>query len=385
MKQKTLPRHTFFAEFGGTKVACGVADRPEFKRPQVLGEPLTVPSLVAQGPEASARQGLIHMAKAAQVNGIPLASIPLIAATIPAPIDLRTDGGATVVELSNLQHPKWPGTDFAKLIRELAAGGSIGTFHPDLRVYVDNDAKCAGAGVLREFDPGVVKRSTFVCLFFGTGVGGVTIHHGEIVRGCGLAGEPGGTPIDFPNEATYWNGKRRSRNIRLFEHFAARMAFERQLKQIFETESRFTLHPLRNVFPEPGEDCTEWQKRAGKVRTIANDWIGETKHDVNEGDLCIRLFDGQAEAIGIYLAPLVMMLNPNFIVIGGGLTDPSIVSQGFIDRLLGNITKHLDNNVPMKNLRSTSPWGYKLYIPKSGDFAAVNGVVDLANSFWWRR
>jgi glucokinase len=53
--------------------------------------------------------------------------------------------------------------------------------------------------------------------------------------------------------------------------------------------------------------------------------------------LAIRLFDFQARALGLHVATLAMALDPQFVVIGGGLMDPESTTDAFRDRYLGLI------------------------------------------------
>jgi glucokinase len=54
-----------------------------------------------------------------------------------------------------------------------------------------------------------------------------------------------------------------------------------------------------------------------------------------EGDpLALELFDLQARAMGFHIANLVLALDPEFVVIGGGLMDPESTSEEFRERYL---------------------------------------------------
>jgi glucokinase len=54
-----------------------------------------------------------------------------------------------------------------------------------------------------------------------------------------------------------------------------------------------------------------------------------------KGDrLAVELFDFQARAMGLLVASLVMALDPEHVVIGGGLMDPESTSDGFRARYL---------------------------------------------------
>ncbi|MDX9992390.1 MAG: ROK family protein [Anaerolineales bacterium] len=55
-----------------------------------------------------------------------------------------------------------------------------------------------------------------------------------------------------------------------------------------------------------------------------------------KGDaLALELFDFQARALGLHVAMLAMVLDPKFVVIGGGLMDPEATSSAFRERYLG--------------------------------------------------
>jgi glucokinase len=54
-----------------------------------------------------------------------------------------------------------------------------------------------------------------------------------------------------------------------------------------------------------------------------------------KGDpLAVGLFDFQARALGFHVANLAMALDPQFVVIGGGLMDPEATTEAFRDRYL---------------------------------------------------
>ena len=54
-----------------------------------------------------------------------------------------------------------------------------------------------------------------------------------------------------------------------------------------------------------------------------------------QGDpLACGIFDFQAKALGLFVATLAMALDPEFVVIGGGLMDPDATTEAFRDRYL---------------------------------------------------
>ncbi len=55
-----------------------------------------------------------------------------------------------------------------------------------------------------------------------------------------------------------------------------------------------------------------------------------------KGDrLAVEIFDFQARALGLHVANLAMALDPQFVVIGGGLMDPEATTEAFRERYLG--------------------------------------------------
>jgi glucokinase len=51
-------------------------------------------------------------------------------------------------------------------------------------------------------------------------------------------------------------------------------------------------------------------------------------------ELAIEIFDFQARALGLHVANLTMALDPQFVVIGGGLMDPEATTDAFRERYL---------------------------------------------------
>jgi glucokinase len=59
-----------------------------------------------------------------------------------------------------------------------------------------------------------------------------------------------------------------------------------------------------------------------------------------KGDpLALEIFDFQAKVLGLHVANLAMALDPEIVVIGGGLMDPEATSAEFRERYLGNLKK----------------------------------------------
>jgi glucokinase len=62
-----------------------------------------------------------------------------------------------------------------------------------------------------------------------------------------------------------------------------------------------------------------------------------------KGDpLAVEIFDFQAKAMGLHVASLAMALDPQFVVIGGGLMDPEATTEAFRERYLGTIRETVE-------------------------------------------
>ena len=83
------------------------------------------------------------------------------------------------------------------------------------------------------------------------------------------------------------------------------------------TAGRLPDHALAHSTREP-------KQRALALRGLAQ-----------KGDpLAVELFDFQARAMGLHIANLAMALDPEFVVIGGGLMDPENTTEAFRERYL---------------------------------------------------
>jgi glucokinase len=85
-------------------------------------------------------------------------------------------------------------------------------------------------------------------------------------------------------------------------------------------EERITDHPEHELASSP----LSMKERAFSLRGLAQ----------QEDALAVELFDFQAKALGLHVANLAMALDPQHVVIGGGLMDPESTSQAFRDRYL---------------------------------------------------
>ena len=163
-----------------------------------------------------------------------------------------------------------------------------------LPVLLDNDANCAAWG---EFRFGAGRGSRFMCyITFSTGCGMGIIIDGKLYRGAtGTAGEIGHTVVN-PDGPYCTCGKRGC-----LMSYACGLALDQMARDCLECGEDTLLRQLCG-------DCPE-KVQAEKIAEAAL-----------QGDaVALRLLDTAGRYFGIGLSTLVQVLNPDTIVIGGGL------------------------------------------------------------------
>lgn len=166
-----------------------------------------------------------------------------------------------------------------------------------LPVYIENDANCAALGEMWKGAGAGAKD--LVCVTLGTGVGGGIITNGEIVQGIsGSAGEIGHITSVSRNGAPCNCGKKGCLETVASATGIVRLATER-LEKERDNEGK-----LMKIF-----------KANGKI--AAKDVFDCAR----EGDkLSLEVIEEVAYHLGLALANLGNTLNPEKIVIGGGVS-----------------------------------------------------------------
>jgi glucokinase len=160
-------------------------------------------------------------------------------------------------------------------------------------VLLENDANAAALGKMWK-GAGRGHR-TVICLTLGTGVGSGIILNGELWRGIdGTAGEIGHTSV-----APFGSVKCKCGNIGCLEVCASATAIVRMTREGLPMHLQSDLHSI-----------PENQITAEKIARAAT-----------EGDeLALSIFHKLGTYLGIAIANLVNTLNPEVIVIGGGVS-----------------------------------------------------------------
>jgi glucokinase len=164
-----------------------------------------------------------------------------------------------------------------------------------LPVFVDNDGNCAA---LAEHRAGAARRaSEAIVLTMGTGIGGGLILGGEIYRGAlGAAGELGHVVIDLDGEHCFDNCPNRG----CAELYASGTALAREAQRLA------AVHPSSAL-----------ARALGQGRDLAGPLVTELAHD---GDAAaIEAVSLIGSRLGILIANLANIFNPELVVVGGGV------------------------------------------------------------------
>ena len=250
---------------------------------------------------------------------------------IGAPGSVNFDSG-TVIFAPNL--PGWENVPLRKHL-EKALG---------LPVFVENDCNIGALGVYgAELKS---KPASMVGIFVGTGIGGGLIVNGQLYSGFNhTAGEIGHMVLEI-------NGpKCGCGNKGCFEALASRTAIFQRIK----------------------EGIKDGQK------TLLTDMLGDDLGDLRSGDLrkAIRrgdkftdkVIEEAAEYIGIATANLINILNPEVVVLGGG------VMEALEDEMMSIIVETANDYAMAGTMK-----GVEIICSKLGDHAGITGGAVLARS-----
>ena len=214
--------------------------------------------------------------------------------------------------------------------------------HLGLPVFIENDCNIAVLGVyVSELKS---KPRSVVGIFVGTGIGGGLILNGELFGGCNhTAGEIGHMVVDV-------NGpKCGCGNKGCFEALASRTAIFQQIKAGIKDGEKTLLTEML------GDDL-------GDLRS------GDLRKAIRRGD---KFVDGiiarAAEYIGIATANLVNILNPEVVVLGGG------VIEALADEMMSVIVETARDYAMPGTMK-----GVEIVASKLGDNAGITGGAVLA-------
>jgi glucokinase len=309
-------------DLGGTKILSGV-----FKKSLECVGTAKFSTKAERGVDAVIER-IAHCVENA-VDEADLALKDVAGVGIGAPGAVNFDAG-TVIFAPNLKG--WKDVPLKKALEKLLG----------VPVFVENDCNIAALGVYATELKS--KPRSMIGIFVGTGIGGGLILNGELYSGFGhTAGEIGHMVLEV-------NGpKCGCGNKGCLEAFASRTAILQRIKAGI---------------------------KAGE-KTILTDMLGDDLEDLRSNDLRKAIRRGDkfvdhivqeaAEYIGIGVANLVNILNPEVVVLGGG------VMEALEDEMLSVIVETVQDYAMPGSME-----GVEIIASKLGDSAGITGAAVLA-------
>ena len=282
-------------DLGGTKIQTAIVD----ERGEVVGQARR-PTPTSGGPAdvaAAMAEALREAAGEAKVE--PAA---LVGVGVGSPGDANEETGV-VSTARNL--PGWEGSfPLAETLER-----DLGT-----RVRIGNDVQVATEA---EFHLGAGQEfQSLIGVFWGTGVGGGLVLDGKPWLGRGAAGEIGHVVVKRGG-AKCPCGRRGC-----LEAYAGRSAMEAEARREHEEGQKTDLFKL--------------MEKHGKPRLTSGIWERALDH----GDhLAEKLIERAVEALGTGVASAVNLLDPEAVIIGGGLGVR--FGERLMDPLMEEMDKHL--------------------------------------------
>ncbi|MCM0649880.1 ROK family protein [Clostridium swellfunianum] len=284
-------------DIGGTAVKIGIIN----EKGEIL-ESGEMPTFSNEGGEALMQRILKTIGEYKNIDRVGISSAGQV----------DSEEGKIIFASENL--PGWTGMEIKKRIEEAYS----------IPAVVENDVNAAAIG--EAYYGAAADEKSFLCLAYGTGIGGAIIEQGKIYRGAfGSAGE-------FGHIITHVGGKDCSCGGKgCYETYAATSALIRNVKEelgIEEVDGREIFKLL-----EEGNE---------KVEKILQTWIFE---------------------IMMGLVNFVHIFNPSLIVLGGGI----MVQPYIINHIRENLPRYL-----MPNYKDV-----KIVRAKLGNNAGILGAAHM--------
>jgi glucokinase len=301
-------------DLGGTKIQAAVVDGDH----EVLGQSRHRTPLKG-GPPAIAEAMAQAVREAAEQAGIEIAELDGIGVGSPGSVD---DRAGTVASAKNLSG--WSGTFDLRSALQDALGGAPVSLGNDVQLAVDAEFEI-GAGA---------PYSSLLGVFWGTGVGGGIILDGKPWLGRNTAGEIGHMCVKM--------GGRRCPCGRhgCMEAYAGRGAMEARARELVKEGEKTVLFEL--------------MEEKGKDRLVSGIWERALKKD---DKLTQQLLEEAVEALGAGVASAVNLLDPEAVVIGGGIG--LRLGEPYLEKIKAAMQPHLfvDDDPPATMLAELGDLG----------------------------
>jgi glucokinase len=282
-------------DLGGTKIQTAIVD----ERGDVVGQARR-PTPTSGGPADVAEAMAEALREAAQEAKVEPAALSGIGVGSPGDADEKTGVVSTARNL-----PGWEGSfPLAETLEQ-----DLGT-----KVRIGNDVQVATEA---EFHLGAGREfQSLIGVFWGTGVGGGLVLDGKPWLGRGAAGEIGHIVVKRGG-AKCPCGRRGC-----MEAYAGRSAMEAEARRQHEEGHKTDLFKLMEKHDKPRLTSGIWERA------------------LDHGDhLAEKLIERAIEALGTGVASAVNLLDPEAVIIGGGLGVR--FGERLMDPLMEEMDKHL--------------------------------------------
>lgn len=263
-------------DIGGTNVKIALVNKQG-----EVSYPKTVPTHAEKGYEYTINNIIQCIKDLMQEAGMDKNSLEGIGFGFPGQIDC--DNGVVRI-LPNI--PGWIDVPVAEIMQK-----EFG-----VPVKVDNDVRCMALAELN-YGAGAGCKN-LVCITVGTGIGSGLVVNGKLVRGASnAAGEIGHIKLQMHDGPICGCG-----DTGCFEAFASGPAIVAMAKEYIA-----------------GGKGTKYREIAGSTESITPAIVCQA---AQQGDVVAKkIFERMGEYLGIGLSGVVNLLNPEKIVIGGGVAD----------------------------------------------------------------
>src|SRR4051795_8478238 len=265
-------------DLGGTKIQAAVVD--EGNDHAVLGAKRDQTPLKG-GPKAIAARMAAVLKESLEDAGLGVSDLDGVGVGSPGSVD---DKKGTVAAAMNLS--EWAGSFNVRKALEKELGGTPVSVGNDVDLATDAEFEI---GAAREYD-------SLLGVFWGTGVGGGVILGGEPWNGRGTAGEIGHMVVRI-NGAQCGCGRRGC-----MEAYGGRGAMEARARRRVEAGDKTVLFQI--------------MEERGRDRLSSGIWERALARD---DQLALELLEEAVAALGAGIASAVNLLDPEAVVIGGGL------------------------------------------------------------------
>ena len=276
-------------DIGGTNVKIALVDKKG-----EISFPKTVPTRAEMGYEYTVGNIIQSIKELIEEAKIEKNALEGIGFGFPGQIDC--DNGIVRI-LPNI--PGWINVPIAEIMQK----------EFNVPVKVDNDVRCAALAELN-YGAGAGCKN-LVCITVGTGIGSGLIINGKLVRGASnAAGEIGHIKLASHDGPICGCG-----DTGCFEAFASGPAIVALAKEYVK-----------------GGKSTKYREIAGSTKDITPAIVAQA---AKEGDVVAqRIFSIIGEYLGVGLSSVVNLLNPEKIVVGGGVADAGEILFGPLKKAL---------------------------------------------------